>query len=273
MTLLNPGDDSPSFHGVVRDITDRRVAEEAELQRASAEARAGALQRTSQRVVTAQEMLRRDIAQQLHGSIQNRLILLLHRLGMALSKVTDGDAHSDIKEIHQDLSVILETDIRDISRQLYPSILRQGIVPAVQSLTDRIESMVPVRIDIDDELAHQERNDRRMLPEPVRLAIYRITEEALTNIMKHSNAKAVEIDLTFENDQKDLRVMVRDDGVGFDLDSAGETVGLVGMEDYANTMNGKYQIWSEPGKGTRVEATLPILAPEESTPPTTVSSE
>ena len=50
-------------------------------------------------------------------------------------------------------------------------------------------------------------------------------------------------------------------------------VGLVGMEDYANTMNGKYQIWSEPGKGTRVEATLPILAPEESTPPTTVSSE
>ena len=282
VTRLNPADSEAddgnaadgvsNFHGVVRDITDRRAAEEAELQRAAAEARAEALRRTNQRVVTAQETLRRDIAQQLHGSIQNRLILLLHRLETARSKVSDEDANKDIQDIHQDLHTILETDIRNISRQLYPAILRQGIVPAIQMLTDRIEPMIPVRLQIDDELVRQERTDRRLTPEPVRLAIFRIAEEALTNIVKHAKASAVEVELKLTNDRNSLHVMVRDDGSGFDLANTTGSVGLAGMEDYANTMSGRYSIWSEPGKGTVVEATLPISGPDESTEPTIASS-
>lgn len=273
VTRLNPSDGGPNFHGVVRDITDRRAAEEAELERAAAVARADALRRTSQRVVIAQETLRRDIAQQLHGSIQNRLILLMHRLEMARNKVSDEDANKDIQAIQNDLHTILETDIRNISRQLYPSILRQGIVPAIQTLTDQIEPMIPIRLHIDDELVRQECADRRLTPEPVRLAIFRIAEEALTNIVKHAKASTVEVELKLTNDRNSLRVMVRDDGSGFNLASTKESVGLVGMEDYANTMNGKYSIWSEPGRGTVVEATLPISGPGESTEPTGVISE
>ena len=132
--------------------------------------------------------------------------------------------------------------------------------------------MIPVRLQIDDELVRQERTDRRLTPEPVRLAIFRIAEEALTNIVKHAKASAVEVELKLTNDRNSLHVMVRDDGSGFDLTCTKGSVGLAGMEDYANTMSGRYSIWSEPGKGTVVEATLPISGPDESTEPTTASS-
>ena len=133
--------------------------------------------------------------------------------------------------------------------------------------------MIPVRLHIDDELVRQERTDRRLTPEPVRLAIFRIAEEALTNIVKHAKASAVEVELKLAEDQNGLRLMVRDDGLGFDLANTRGSVGLAGMEDYANMMNGTYGIWSEPGTGTVVEATLPISAPEEPTEPTAASSE
>jgi PAS domain S-box-containing protein len=268
VTLLKPAENAPNFHGVVRDITDRRAAEEAEFQRSAAEARAEALRRTSQRVVTAQETLRRDIARQLHGSIQNRLILLSHRLESARVKVSDEEANKDIKDILEDLQTILEKDMRNISRRLYPSILRQGIVPAIQTLTDQIESIVPIKLHIDEELVRQERTDRRLTPEPVRLAIFRIAEEALTNIAKHAKASTVEVELRLVKDRNSLRIMVRDDGQGFDLSNTKHSVGLVGMEDYANTMNGEYNIRTAPGAGTLVEATLPIAVTEESTEPT-----
>jgi two-component system NarL family sensor kinase len=268
VTLLNPADGAPNFHGVVRDITDRRAAEDAEFLRLAAEARTEALRRASQRVVTAQETLRRDIALQLHGSIQNRLIMISHRLGMARNKVSNEDANKEIQVIHQDLQTILEKDMRNISRRLYPSILRQGIVPAIQTLTDQIESIVPIKLHIDEELVRQERTDRRLTPEPVRLAIFRIAKEALTNIAKHANASTVDVELRLVKNQNSLRVTVQDDGQGFDLSNTKRSVGLVGMEDYANTMNGEYNIRTAPGKGTLVEATLPISVPEESTEPT-----
>ena len=102
----------------------------------------------------------------------------------------------------------------------------------------------------------------------MRLTIFRIAEEALTNIAKHAKASTVDVELRLVEDQNSLRIMVRDDGQGFDLSNTKRSVGLVGMEDYANTMNGEYNIQSAPGKGTLVEATLPIAATEESTEPT-----
>ena len=265
VTLLDDdlGDDNePSgLHGVVRDITDRKAAQEALVKGAAAEARSEGLRRARQRVVVAQESVRRNIAQQLHGSVQNHLILLLHRLAGVIANTPHEAPNQELQAIQRDLSRVLEHDVRDISRQLYPAILRQGIVPAVQSLADQFEPILPVRLALDQELVARERSDRCLIPESIRLALYRIAEEALNNVGKHAGASNVAVTLGLDKHTGSLRLSLRDDGRGFDVDSMAASVGIAGMQDYADTMGGECEVSSVAGGGTIVEAVFPISEP------------
>jgi signal transduction histidine kinase len=103
---------------------------------AAQSAREDELRNSRQRIVAAQESVRRDIAQQLHGSVQNRLIMLIIRL----KELEDADQSVDVPEGIKDLRMrfeeLLDKEIRSISHQLYPMILRRGLIPALQSLGD-----------------------------------------------------------------------------------------------------------------------------------------
>ena len=219
------------------------------------------LRRARQRVVVAQESIRRNIAQQLHGTVQNRLILLLHRLAGVIGSAPDEAPNPELQAIQSDLQGVLEHDIRDISRQLYPAILRQGIVPAVQSLADQFESIVPVGLELDRDLVEREGSDRGLIHESIRLALYRVAEEALNNVAKHADATEVAVTLGLDKDTGSLRLSVRDDGRGFDVTSMTASVGVAGMGDYADTMGGECEVRSVPGEGTMVEAVFPISEP------------
>lgn len=265
VTLLvdDLGDDNESsrLHGVVRYITDRMAVQEALVKGAAAEARSEGLRRARQRVVVAQEAVRRNIAQQLHGSVQNRLILVLHRLAAVIANGPDESQNQELQSIQCDLRGVLERDVRDISRQLYPAILRQGIVPAVQSLADQFESIVPVSLELDQHLIERERSDRALIPESIRLALYRIAEEALNNVAKHAGASNVTVAMGLYEDTGSLRLTVRDDGRGFDGGGTVASVGIAGMQDYADTMGGGCEVRSAVGEGTTVEAVFPISGP------------
>ena len=162
--------------------------------------------------------------------------------------------------MHRSLGELIEGEVRSISRQLYPSILRRGLTPAVQSLGDQFEAALPIRMDVDDDLMNKERSDSDLVPEQVRLAAYRIAENALSNVLKHAGAKEVVVTLGLQGEEG-LRLSVRDDGQGFDVEEASDGLGLGTVQDYADVVGGKCVIRSAPGEGTEVTATLPLGGP------------
>jgi signal transduction histidine kinase len=126
----------------------------------------------------------------------------------------------------------------------------------VQSLRDQFEAVLEVNLQIDEPLAASERLDSSVIPEQTRLAIYRIAEEALTNVIKHANANSVTISLTLSETY--IYLQIRDEGSGFDASNQEEHLGLAVMLDYAEAAGGTCKIESEPGHGTQVVATLPL---------------
>jgi len=149
------------------EINLRQQAEKELAEQAAALARADEMQRSRQRIVSAQESLRKEIAQQLHGSVQNRLIFLVLRL-----KQLEATAEPKGVASEQKFEELLEQEIRSIVHQLYPYILRRGFVPALQSLGDQIESVISIELDLDQELVRKERLDRSFIPEQGKLAAY-----------------------------------------------------------------------------------------------------
>jgi len=252
--------------GVSSDITERKKAEEILVQSVAALARTAELRRSRQRLVTAEESIRRDIAQQLHGSVQNRLIVLLLRLTELERTLQKEGPSAELTDICQKLEELLENHVRPISHRLYPSILRRGLVPALQSLGDQFETVTTVEMKFDETLIQRERDDRQFIPEPVRLAAYRIAEEALTNVAKHAKASGVTIELDLPAEGQ-LRLTVRDNGRGFDLASTSGSLGMLMMHDYAEIVSGDCVIRSAPGEGTEITATFtfagPVAEPQE----------
>ena len=255
--------DDPIVGGVianVRDITERKTAERERVEHAGTLARTEELEKSRQRIVAAQESVRRDIALQLHGSVQNRLIVVLHRLAEIERTANQSELAQELGDLRQKLADLLDNQVRPISHRLYPSILRRGLIAALQSLGDHFEQSLTIDFRLDKALAQSEKANPRLIPEQVRLAAYRIAEEALTNIMKHTKASVVSMTLNRSPDGW-LCLELRDNGQGFDLASASDGRGLMMMQDYAAVAGGSCRIRSAPGEGTGVTALLPLSAP------------
>ena len=251
----------------LRQQAQREVAEQA-----AALARADEMQRSRQRIVSAQESLRKEIAQQLHGSVQNRLIFLVLRLKQLEATAEPKGVALELADLREKFEELLEQEIRSIVHQLYPYILRRGFVPALRSLGDQIESVISIEMDLDEELVRKERADRNLIPEQAKLAAYRIAEEALTNVVKHANASKISVRLETPFGGW-FRLTVQDDGQGFAVEESSEGMGIVGMRDYAEAIGGECVILGAPGKGTQVTATLPLVILEKEFPETVSLSE
>jgi len=167
--------------------------------------------------------------------------------------------------LRQKLADLLDNQVRPISHRLYPSILRRGLVAALQSLGDHFEQSLTIDLRVDEALVKGEKVDNHLIPEQVRLAAYRIAEEALTNVVKHTKASAASMTLNRSPDQW-LRLELQDDGEGFDTAGASEGRGLMMMQDYAAVVGGSCTIKSVPGKGTKITALLPLSAPDAEHP-------
>ncbi|MEE9400471.1 MAG: PAS domain S-box protein [Dehalococcoidia bacterium] len=267
--------DDPVVGGVLanfRDVTERKMAEDERVEHAATLARAEELQLSRQRMVSVQESVRRDIAQQLHGSVQNRLIILLHRLAELERAASPTELAEEIGNLRQKLAELLENQVRSISHRLYPSILRRGLIAALRSLEDQLEAALPIEMELDEELVQHERADPKLIPEQVRLAAYRIAEEALTNAVKNAKASRITMALGLSS-QGWLRLTVQDNGQGFDLGSVSGGLGLLMMQDYAEVVGGRCVVHSAPGEGTEVTAILPLARPGAEHPERALSLE
>jgi PAS domain S-box-containing protein len=254
--------DDPIVGGImtnVRDITERKTAEWERVEHAAALARAEELERSRQRIVAAQELVRRDIALQLHGSVQNRLIVIIHQLAELERTAPQTELAQELASLRQKLADLLDNQVRPISHRLYPSILRRGLIPALQSLSDHLEQSLTIDLKLDKALVRSEKADPHLIPEQVRLAAYRIAEEALTNVVKHTSASLVSVTLSRSPDEW-LCLVLRDNGQGFDLAPASGGRGLMMMQDYAAVVGGSCRIESA-AEGTKVTVLLPLSTP------------
>lgn len=220
--------------------------------RATDEARAGdALQAAEDLAkVRADELqVRRQIADELHGTVQNRLVLLETEL-TDIAETLPPESAERVRAVSEALDEVREKEVRLASASLYPESFDRGLVPAVRALVRRVPASIDVDIDIDEPSITAADGD---LDTTGRLLIVRATEEAITNALRHG--KATRLTVSLEADDGDLVLRCADNGEGFGADA--ELSGLARLRRSLQSVGGYLDVASSPGAGTVVSARAP----------------
>ena len=230
--------------GVVTDISERERAEELR-------------NRLIQQAVTAQEEERRRIARELHDEAGQSLTALL----VGLRTIEESRTITEAAELAQRLRAIAAQTLDEVgrlSRGLHPGILDEVGLPAavtrhVQEFAQRHGVAVDLRI---------EGLDSEVLPPALQATVYRVLQEALTNVAKHAGARSVRVLLV--RDKATVVLRVQDDGAGFDPAAGAELavgdrhLGLQVMRERAALLGGSVKVESRPGAGTMITAHFPV---------------
>ena len=244
----------------IRDLRERR---EAERQREALyrEVHRGRerLAVLSTRLLAAQESERRTIARELHDEIGQALTAVSVNL-QRLTTAPDADDRMEV--LDESITITQQTlrQVRDLSLDLRPSLLDDlGLGAALRWYLERQGQRLGCTVSLDDNLG-----DMRY-PAPIETTCFRVAQEAITNVVRHSNAQTIRV--TVRRETTELHLTVEDDGAGFDVDAArdraarGQSLGLLGMEERAMLAGGQIEIVSHPGTGTRVLARFPVTSP------------
>jgi len=202
------------------------------------------------RVVRAQEQERRHLARELHDETGQALTSIL--LGLRAAEDAPDPA-SQREAVHglRELVVTTLQDVRRLAVELRPTALDDfGLVPALGRLAESFREGSGVDLEVESRLGEER------LPGEVETAVYRIVQEALTNVLKHSGAAHVSILLTRKNES--VSIVIEDDGRGFRPDETDHSgLGLAGMRERVNLLDGTLAIESSPGKGTTLVVSVP----------------
>jgi signal transduction histidine kinase len=217
------------------------------------------LHRSRRLVVAAEERTRREVAELLHGRVQNRLLVAWNRLGLTEELWgSDPDrARELLIEARAEIDEIREQEIRRAGYLLHPSFIREGLGPAVRELAGRLEGALEVVVEVEPRLEELDTPVRNALPEPVRLGAFRVVEEALLNVLRHAQAHGAIVRLGLAG-SGELTIEVRDDGVGFDTATVERGLGTASMASRAAHLGGDCDIQSAVGAGTIVRVRLPL---------------
>jgi len=201
------------------------------------------------RVVEAQELERRRLARELHDQTGQELTSVL--LGLkAVEEAKSGAERAEALAAVREQVVETLHDVRRLAVELRPKALDDfGLVPALERLRDTFAEQTGMRVDLESRI-------RERLPTDVETALYRIVQEALTNVVKHAQATAVSIVLAPKD--RAVTALIEDDGRGFTPDGSGEGLGLLGMGERLALFGGRLKIESSHGAGTTIVAEVPL---------------
>jgi len=203
------------------------------------------------RVVQAQELERRRLARELHDETGQALTSILLGLKPLEEALANHPARAGLAELREHVVSALQ-DVRRLAVELRPAVLDDfGLVPALERLTDGFAEQSDVRVDFHSALGETR------LPSEVETALYRVVQEALTNIVKHADARNISVSIARR--ESGVAAVIEDDGSGFDPRAArDEGVGLLGMRERLALIDGRLEIESRPGAGTTVVAEVPL---------------
>jgi PAS domain S-box-containing protein len=233
------------FTVILRDVTERVRAQE---DLASFAAQASAIR----------EQEKSRVARELHDELAQSLTALKMDAIWARDHLR-GDTEGARAKLEEMLAM-LDASVaatRRIAADLRPLVLDDlGLVPAIEWLVQNFAQRTGVacELDVDDELE---------LEEPYATAVFRIVQESLANVAKHAQARQVKVAVA--RVPGEIRLSVADDGVGFDPSAARKpnSLGLAGLRERAQLVRGAFSVRSQPGRGTTVEALIPVPATGE----------
>jgi two-component system sensor histidine kinase UhpB len=245
--------------GITFDITDRKLAynrlDQELAERTRAEAEIVAL---SRRLLEAQEEERTRIARELHDDLSQQVAAL----GIALNVIRHQipterrEVREQAERLYQRVTQI-GASIRHLSHQLHPAVLEHaGLAPALEAYRAEFEQLAGVKTEIQTDGRFDD------VPGNVSLAVFRITQEALQNVWKHSGAKKAAIRLARRDGQ--VLLQVSDEGIGFDAAEPQRSgLGLISMRERAKLLGGTLSIESALGLGTTLTITLPLSSAKQ----------
>jgi PAS domain S-box-containing protein len=231
------------YIGSCIDITERKTSEES-------------LHNLTGRLISAQEEERARIARDLHDDFSQRLALLsigLGQLWKTLPETEMGERAAVLEMLRRTKE--MSSDMHSLSHQLHSSKLEHvGLVPALKGLCGEIAQKYKIGVQLVD------RDCPANIPKDVALCLFRVAQEALGNVVKHSQATDAQMEIS--RTASGIRLRISDAGKGFDpsLPNPDAGIGLIGMNERLRLVGGKFEVKSEPNCGTQVLADVPLSA-------------
>jgi PAS domain S-box-containing protein len=220
------------YLAIRHEVTERKKVEEE-------------LQRMMTQIIEVQEDERKRLSRNLHDGIGQNLYSHLISINILQSQLE----HPLLDMLQKEATELIE-EVRRISQELRPSVLDDlGLVPAIRSYLTRFSEHYLIDVQFDCFLQQRLSSNKE-------ITIYRILQEALINIQKYANAEQVSI--IIREMEQEVRVIIEDNGQGFDPSSVTRGVGLFSMEERARAVKGEVQIHSSPGKGTKIILEIPM---------------
>jgi PAS domain S-box-containing protein len=236
-SLIRSRDGKPRyFVGEVLDVTKRKQAEEA-------------LSTVNRRLIEAQEQERTRIGRELHDDVNQRLAMLAVELEQLQNN--PSELENRVRKLLNEANEI-SNDVEALSHELHSSKLEYlGVVAGIRSWCKEFGERQNIEIDFRSDVA-------TVPPFEIGICLFRVLQEALHNIVKHSGVKRVDVRLTEHSNQIHLRVS--DSGKGFDVESTmqGKGLGLTSMRERVRLVNGTIAIESKPMGGTTIDVRVPL---------------
>ena len=223
------------------------------------------LRKLSWKLIDVQEETLRRVARDLHDEFGQILTAIGTMLGRASRKAPDRGSGGEaivIQEIEAVQKIVQETlqNVRDQSQMFRPAILDDfGLKQTLDWFVRQFSRQSGISVDFEAEI------DEGVVPSEDAIHLYRIVQEALNNAARHGKAHGARV--TLKQQDGALNLEIRDDGVGFELGpqpdrTAGDGLGLTGMRERAEHLNGSLRVQSAPGKGTTISVQVPLKAEE-----------
>ncbi len=218
------------------------------------------LRSVTRRLESAKEEERLAVSRELHDELGQSLTAA--KLSLQMLRARQG-ANPECQRLDDTVTMIdsMIGQVRDISRSLRPPLLDQaGLVPALEQLLDSLADRTGISIELD-----APRDVSRESP-AVRIALFRVVQEAVNNALRHAGAARIRVILREVDDGVGLEV--EDDGVGFNPDSVserarrGQHLGMVGMAERVRGVGGRFSVQAREGSGSRISAWVPLRDPE-----------
>ncbi|MBS4027423.1 MAG: PAS domain S-box protein [Ignavibacteriales bacterium] len=252
--IFNPNTDEPiAFATVTTDIRESKKAEELLQQQKNT------LQQLTEQLLSTQESERKRISHELHDELGQSLTMLKLNIESLKKELSESATSSAIQKLETmtSLSETVLDQIHELTLELHPSMLDDlGLLQTLRWHLDRFGKQT----NITPKILTQ--NFEQRLQPNIEIALYRIVQEATTNIAKHANAKNVIV--TISKSEALLNVTIEDDGRGFSLNEIEQRatehfgIGIIGMKERVSLLNGTMRIETAMGEGTKIIIALPI---------------